>query len=357
MSHKYLINGNFLNRNLTGIERFSFEVCKRLDELLNLSENDDISILISKNARIIPTYKNIKIVKSDKEIHGFPMWDLLEFKKQCKKNNATGINFSNTAPLGKNCGLAFLHDIYAVDCPEDFSTFKDKLVKAYSCLNYRNIAKNSKLLFTVSDFSKQQIIKKYKIYSEKIHIISNGWDHFNTITEDDSIFTKFPTLKKGDYYFTLGSLSKRKNLKWIADYAEKHPEELFAVSGKAISGLVSEDLQKLKTLKNVVLVGYVTDENVKSLMKNCKAFILPSYYEGFGIPPLEALSTGTKIIVAKASCLPEIYGNTAHYIDPNSTEIDLTTLLSEPTEAPDNLLKKYTYENAAKKLYEILKTL
>ncbi len=350
---KILINGNFLNRNLTGIERFSWETCKRLDGLI--TEQDHFSILVSANPKVIPEFKNIKVIRSKKIIKNFPFWDLIEFPKFCKKNGAVGLNFSNTAPLGKRCGYAFLHDIYAKAFPNDFSSLKDKLVRAYSLLNYRNIAKNAKILFTVSEFSKKQISEIYKISPKKICVIPNGWDHFVSVEEDEHIFEKFPSLKKGSFYFTLGSLSKRKNLAWICEYAKNHPDENFAVSGKAISGLVPEELKDLKTLKNVTLLGYVSDGEVKSLMKNCKSFVFPSYYEGFGIPPLEALSVGAKIIVSKAASLPEIYKDTAYYILPDNTNIQLDELLKEKTAAPDEILKKYTYDAAAQKLLEILK--
>ena len=79
---------------------------------------------------------------------------------------------------------------------------------------------------------------------------------------------------------------------------------------------VGKDIAKLKELPNVKLLGYVSDGQVKWLMQNCKAFIFPSYYEGFGIPPLEALSVGAKIVVGNAASLPEIYKKSAYYIDP-----------------------------------------
>ncbi len=348
-----LINGNFLCRNLTGIERFAWEVCKKMDCLL--TKDDDIRLLVPANAKKIPDLKKIKLEKSLKSIKSFPLWDMGDFALACKKLNATGLNFSNTAPLGKLCGISFLHDIYAKSFPEDFVTFKDRLIKLYCRLSYKNISKNAKIVLTVSDFSKNEIQKAYKVQDTRIEVITNGWDHFKDVEADSKIFERFTQLKSKDFYFTLGSLSKRKNLKWIADYALKHKEETFAVSGKAISGLVPPELEALKKLENVVLLGYVTDGEVKALMQQCRAFVFPSYYEGFGIPPLEALSCGAKIIVSKAASLPEIYQKTAHYIDPLSTDCNLEEILKETTDSPDEVLEKYTYENAAKKLLSVLR--
>ena len=347
-----LINGNFLCRNLTGIERFAWETCRNLDEILK--EDEETALLAPANARQIPKYKKIKIIRSQKAIKSFPFWDMGTFARECKKLKATALDFSNTAPLGKSCGIAFLHDIYAASHPEDFISLKDKLIKLYSQFSYKNIVKNAKLVLTVSDFSKNEIKNIYKVPDEKIKVIPNGWDHFKNVEADEKIFERFASLKKKDFFFTLGSLSKRKNLKWIASYAEKHADETFAVSGKAISGLVPPELESLKNLKNVVLLGYVTDGEVKALMQNCKAFVFPSYYEGFGIPPLEALSFGAKIIVARAASLPEIYGKTAHYIEPGSTETNLEELLKESVEEPCEILKKYTYKHAAQKLHACL---
>ncbi|WP_294429732.1 glycosyltransferase family 1 protein [uncultured Treponema sp.] len=357
MSNKILINGNFLCRNLTGIERFAFEICRQLDSILAKKQNSSVeyAILVPANAKSIPVFNNIKIIHG-KLLKSFPRWDLFYFSKMCKKHKATGLNFSNTAPLSRKCGYAFLHDIYAKDFPEDFTSKKDKLIRLYSCINYRNIAKNAKKVLTVSNFSKNQIQKAYKVDDSRISVIPNGWDHFLNIAEDNEIFKRFPRLSEQEFFFTLGSLQKRKNLKWIAQYAKKHPEQTFAISGKVIGGMHSPEIEELSTLKNVLLLGYVSDGEVKSLMKKCLAFIFPSYYEGFGIPPLEALSVGAKIIVAKSASLPEIYGNAAIYIDPKDTDCNLQELLGKQiSEEEKNLiLDKFTYQNSANMLYNLL---
>ena len=355
-NNTFLINPNFLCRNLTGIERFAFETCKRLDLLLQA--DDDIRIIIPSNAKTIPQYKNIKTIKINKPLKSFPLWDLFQFASYCRKYKATGINFSNTAPLGPSCGLSFIHDIYAKQYPQDFISHKEKLVRLYSCFNYKNIAHNAKKVLTVSDFSREQIKKLYKVSAARIEVIPNGWDHFKDV-EYEAITDSEAFLTPGNFYFTLGSLQKRKNLGWIAKYAATHPEQNFAISGKAVSGFVSGDIAALQSLPNVKLLGYVTDSQVKWLMKNCKAFIFPSYYEGFGIPPLEALSVGAKIIVGNAASLPEIYKDSAVYIDPYNTDCNLEELISNyPSNCNQSaalVLNEYTYDKAAQKLYNILK--
>ncbi|MCR5723549.1 MAG: glycosyltransferase family 4 protein [Treponema sp.] len=351
-----LINGNFLCRSLTGIERFAWEVTRQLDALL--TDTDDVRILIPVNAPHFPEYKRIQPVISEKPLKSFPLWDMHTVPRYAKKLGAVALNFSNTAPLGKQCGISFIHDIYAYDCPGDFSSFKEKLIGAYSRMHYKNIARNARHIVTVSNFSKERIQSAYNVSEDRISVIGNGWDHFTAVTEDTGIFDRFPELSNTPFYFTLGSLSLRKNLAWIASYAATHADEHFAVSGKAISGgFVPPELAALKALPNVTLVGYVTDSEVKALMKACRAFVFPSYYEGFGIPPLEALSVGAQVVVADEASLPEIYGSAAHYLHADvmsaATE-SLTDRLSEPVTDAAPVLAQYTYRNAAEKLYELI---
>ena len=107
---------------------------------------------------------------------------------------------------------------------------------------------------------------------------------------------------------------------------------------------------------NLFYLGFVNDEEAKSLMRYAKAFIFPSTFEGFGLPPLEALSVGTPCVCANTTSLPEVYGNSVHYVDPYEYNVDLDTLLSEKVEDSSLALQKYSWENSAKKLYDFLKS-
>jgi glycosyltransferase involved in cell wall biosynthesis len=347
---KILINGDFLCRNLTGVERFAYEICKRLD---SLAQTGVFAIYVPANTPHIPEYHSIEIIRSRSRVSSFVIWTHFTFQKYVITHPVIPLTFSNVCPL-VNPGYVFLHDIYSTIYPQDFASRRDKLICIYTRFMSRYIAKHAKKIFTVSEYSRKQIADTYRVNINRITVVPNGWDHFKTIKTDNTVFTRFFRLIPHEYFFTLGSLSTRKNLKWIAVYAQKHQNTVFAVSGKSISGLIPAELETLKTLPNVVLLSYVNDGEVKALMTNCKAFIFPSYYEGFGIPPLEALSCGVPVIVSNAASLPEIYGTCAHYISPDNPEVDLNIILKEPVDSPQLILDKYTYDKSALKLYRNL---
>jgi glycosyltransferase involved in cell wall biosynthesis len=349
---KILINGDFLCRRLTGIERYAYEITLRLDKLI---QSNEAAIILPANTKNIPPYKNFEIIRHKKNIGSHFLWQMvtLQFFLLIHRRYIV-LDFGNTC-LPFAPGIVFLHDIYCEFFPEDFTSLRDKLIRLYNRWQYRLIARKAKRIVTVSEFSKNQIAQTYHINPDRITVIYSSWNHLRAIKADYSIFEACPTLLKNNFYFSLGSLSKRKNIRWILEYAAKHPDSCFALSGTSLPTTQIEGLDNSASPENVLLLGYLDDAKVKALMERCKAFILPSYYEGFGLTPLEALSCGTKIIIANAASLPEIYGKTAHYIDPFDTEVDLDKLLKEPVESPNAILEKYSYDTAALHVYALIK--
>jgi glycosyltransferase involved in cell wall biosynthesis len=345
-----VINGDFFCRRLTGIERYAYEITMRLDKI---SKPGEISIITPNNTENLPSFSNLKLIKNRKNIKSHLWWQMITLQWfLITHKEYIVLEFGNTA-LPFAPGIVFLHDIYCEFFSKDFTTKRDKIIRAYNRWQYRLIAKKAKKIVTVSNFTKDQIIQTYNVNPDKITVIYSSWLHFKNITADNSVFNDFPPLSK-PFYFSLGSLSKRKNIKWIIEYAKKNPDSLFAISGVSLPTVKADEL-KNTTLKNIILLGYLEDSKVKALMSQCKAFILPSYYEGFGLTPLEALSCGAQIIIAKTASLPEIYGNTAHYIDPFNTDVDLDALLNEPVEKPDAIIAKYSYDTSAAMVYNLIK--
>jgi glycosyltransferase involved in cell wall biosynthesis len=345
---KVIINGEFFCNNLSGIERFAFEITKRLDEI---AYKDEIGIIISKDARNVPAFKNLKVINYEKNIISFPKWQQFILPRILQKFKAISLEFGNTCSLFYP-GITFLHDIYCELFPQDFRTKREKHERFYFRVLYRIIAYRAKKIATVSYFSKNQIASTYHINPKRITVIYSSWNHFEHIQSDYSIFNAFPILAK-PFYFSLGSLSKRKNITWIIEYAAKNQETLFAISGSSLNTVKVDELSSFIP-SNIIFLGYLDDGKIKALMEQCKAFMLPSYYEGFGLTPLEALSCGAQIIIANAASLPEIYGNTAHYIDPFDTNVDLDELLKQPVDPPTDILKKYSYDTSARQVYDLI---
>jgi glycosyltransferase involved in cell wall biosynthesis len=89
-------------------------------------------------------------------------------------------------------------------------------------------------------------------------------------------------------------------------------------------------------------------------MSGCCAFLFPTLYEGFGLPPLEAISYGTRVVVSDTPCMHEVYEDVAYYVDPHKPDIDLEALLIESVGDPQRILDKYRWQKSAEEFYAIL---
>lgn len=335
---KKIINGRFLTQGITGVQRFAHEMIRELDNIVNPGE---YKILAPKNI----IYKELKYKNIEIEICGNlvgHLWEQLELPFYVRKNKGKLLNLCNTAPI-INPGIIAIHDIQTRVHPEFFSK---KFALWYNLMNKFNI-KNSKKIITVSEFSKNEIIKYYRVPSEKINVIYNGWQHMDRIQRDESVLTKLK-IKADEYILGVSSMNPNKNFKYILGLAKLHPEYKFVIVGKKNNNIFKDG--SVEELKNLTWAGYVTDEELKSLYANAKAFVFPSFYEGFGIPPLEAIACGCKnIFVSNTSCLPEIFENTSSYINPFKI---IKIKIEDKTNNIKKILQKYSWK---KSVYQVMK--
>ena len=338
---KMVINGKFLSQNITGVQRFAREIVVQLDALIDIQ---NIEIAIPSNAQNVPSFKKIKVKKLN--VGKGILWEQIVLPIYLLSQNAVGLNLCHVAPILKP-DVVCIHDANVKANPKNFP----KILVLWYNLIHCICAKFAKHILTDSQFSVSELIKYFDIPQQKISCIYAGWQHFENVPTNENILEKYG-LKQQTFFFSLGTLAPHKNIRWIYEAAKKNPEKIFILSGSSYSRVFGT--VKKEVLPNVKFLGYLSDIEVKTLMKYSKAFIFPSLYEGFGLPPLEALSTGVKVIVSRIPCLTEILKDSVHYIDPFDYDVDLDRLLEQPISPANEILETYSWEKTTEKVFSVL---
>jgi len=179
----------------------------------------------------------------------------------------------------------------------------------------------------LSEFARQDIIQTYGIDADKITAVPlAAAAHFGPVNDEKELQRVRQTYGiESEYILTVGSIQPRKNLgRLLEAYSllrRKLPKgklpQLLLVGKRA--WLYDETLraiQKLEVGKSVILTGYVPEADLPALYTGARCFVYPSYFEGFGLPPLEAMQCGTPVIVGDRTSLPEVVGDAAVMVDP-----------------------------------------
>lgn len=338
---KIYINGRFLTQNITGVQRYAIEIVKALDQYLNnssLKNEYKFEIICPKNIRQKLILKNIEI-KQIGILKGH-LWEQIELPLYVK--NKFLFNFCNCAPLIKKNQIVTIHDVAVCAVPQAYS----KSFRRWYKFMYKILTSRLKKIFTVSEFSKKELNKYFNIPLERIDVTYNGIDHMKNIKPDENIFSKF-TIEKNNYVLAVSSLNPSKNFKLILETAKILPEINFVIAGGTNSNIFKE--QGLEVTSNVKFIGYVNDEELVSLYKYANCFIYPSIYEGFGIPPLEAMYFNCPVILSDIEVFHEIYGSNNIYIK-NKFELKSEIENINKLDNMDLISKKYKWDNNIEKL-------
>lgn len=224
-------------------------------------------------------------------------------------------------------------------------------------------------ILTISEHTKKDLCSLYAVPPGKVVVTYPGYDkeRFNEKVKPGKKITQRP------YFVFLGTLQPRKNLiRLIEAFSKLEPIYDLVIIGMITEGRGGWKYQPIFAkvaelgLKNrVIFTGYLPDDDIPGVFKGAIAYVLPSLYEGFGIPPIEAMATGVPVIVSKVSSLPEICGPAATYIqnpyEIGSIEQALQEALSRTPPQRAKLIKmglewvkRYNWETAAKKTLEVL---
>lgn len=244
--------------------------------------------------------------------------------------------------------------------------------------------KKSDHILAISRSTKRDIMKYYKVPSGKITVTYPGYDKskfkIKNISKAWPFGLKLKIIRikkkygiKSDYILFLSTLKPSKNIEGLIEaYALLANDSEFrrmnangislVVTGK--KGWMYESIfQKVKELgldNKVVFTDFVPEEDVTGLMAGAKVFVLPSFWEGFGIPVVEAMATGVPVVASNIGSLPEIVGNSGILVDPNDPK-DIARGIKEALENRDELVKKglaraklFSWQKTAKQTLEVL---
>ena len=357
------INGNEANVvHRVGVGQYAFELLSQFSKLKVQSQK--LKVYLSS-----PPVENMP--ELNYEVFGpKKLWTLTGLQRKLLLN-PPDILFTPThyAPLYVPCpSVISIMDLAFEKFPQYFKPRDLYQLKYWT----RYSAKQAKKILTISENTKKDIVDLYKISADKIVVTYPGYDDERFTPKIKNQKSKIKnTMQKfkidGSYFLFLGTLQPRKNLERLIEAFRLLRTNNYKL---VIAGMINEGRggwmnEKIKAEKNIILTGYVPDQEVPILMANAKAFVLPSLYEGFGIPAIEAMACGTPVIVSRVSSLPEVCGNAVSYIkDPYSVSSIQQALQDQVLQTASerakmvslglDWVKRYNWETTAKQTLEVL---
>jgi len=226
----------------------------------------------------------------------------------------------NQFSISPNTKLAItVHDLSPVVTPE-FYNLKRKLWHKF--LNYKKAFERANVLFTVSEYTKSDLIRIFNIEPNKIKVVYPGINQqmFNqNIPLNRQRLVRNLYGLPGEFVLFLNTIEPRKNLAGVISAFEKIKSPASLVIAGRLGWKYKKDFKLIKNSKKsakIRYIGYVSEEHKPALIKTAKVLVYPSFYEGFGFQPLEAMAVGTPVVASHLTSLPEMVGDAGLLVDP-----------------------------------------
>lgn len=340
-----IINTRNLLGHTTGVQRYTKSIIDEFD----------------KNGFSYSTIQPNRATISGVKGH---LWEQIVLPINMLSKHRSGVLWSpsNVGPVSIKNQVVTIHDTVPFDHPE-------WLNKSFvSCYKYLQplLAKKIDHIITISEFSKHKIMEHLKVPEKKITVIYNGVDIKKEVTHS-SINNKFSKL--GNYILSVGSLEPRKNIPRLLEAFKIYQSEtnsdikLVIVGHEGVTRVFKNHKPDISyDSENIIYTGHVSDAELSFLYEHALGFCYPSMYEGFGLPPLEAMSYGIPVLTSNTTALKELCENKAILVDPHSvssiSEGIYSLIHSKPNFMNIDENKKYadslSWSSCALKTHDIL---
>ncbi len=356
----------------TGKGWFTFHITQNL---LKLDRENQYILYVKDKIPGFEEFKNAKI----KQIKGQSIFWHRNVAKDVKKENVdiffAPSSYIIPALLPKSIkSVLTIHDLVAFLFPETHNKKATLIEKLF----LKKALKKADHVVTVSNNTKKDVLEKFKFPKNQISIIYNAASEaYKPVPKESLTSCIKKTNLPQNFFIAVGTLIPRKNylnlVKALALFNKTHPGalsgsyHLMIVGGKGWKDEEIINEIRINYLnKKVHLLGYLSTTSVRNLYNLAKALVFPSFYEGFGIPPLEAMKCGCPVIASFSSSIPEVVGDAALLINPESPEEIATSMkkIIENEDLAETLRnkglvqsKKFSWNDSAEKLLQIFRNL
>lgn len=359
----------------TGVEEYSYQVIKHLRDKLRGNQAclpvRQVVLYVRKNQIVdfeLPENWKIKIVR-------WPyLWTQIGLSLELSVHPIDVLFVpAHTVPLihSKNT-IVTIHGLEYEFCPKAYSFW----AKLYMRWSIRNSCRWARTIIAVSENTKKDLVKLYKVSGEKIEVIYEGYDrnfesNSNFQNSNLKIESKFKIQNYKPFLMFIGRLEERKNIVGIIKAFEILKEQYKLPHKLVLAGSLGYGAKKIEASiedsnfrKDIILASYVSEEEKWQLLKKADVFLFPTFYEGFGIPILEAQSVGVPVVAGDNSSSKEIVGDSSILVDPNNAEqiADAVYKLISDKVLRDDIIqkghknvKRFSWEKCAEEVAKILK--
>lgn len=348
MAEPIFINGRFLTQPMSGVQRYAREIVRALDRRPGAA---DRYVLLTPTGADDLTLTNIPV----RTIPGgrSHVWEQTTLAWTARRGRL--LSLCGAGPVLHPRQVVVIHDAAVFRHPEHFRP----TYAAFHRNLGRLLARRARLA-TVSEFSRQELATTLHLPASDIVVAPNSADHLKAITPDPGIIARLD-LARRPYFVVLGNLAPNKNIAVAIRALGRIPDpsvRLVLIGGRPETIFTGPSLQPDPRL---VLAGRCSDTEIAALLAQARGLLFPSLYEGFGIPPLEALTQGCPVIASDIPATREVCADAALYFDPTDDAAladHMTHLLTAPDparlEAGFHRADRYAWSRSAEILEDLL---